>query len=109
RDFDRVFQVKEAVEERLSAFINPVTGNFDGYGWGIGFIPDQSQIVNCLRGIAGVSCLASVTVSAFPFGQSDRTGANLEQIGGLAFCLPLSGKHEISIVADERRKNYAAI
>jgi len=102
-DFNLIFQVKEAVEERLAGFIHPMTGNFDGRGWGIGTIPNQTQIMNGLKGIEGVSFLKSVFVTAFREGRQGKTEADPEQSGELVFCLPLSGKHEILISVDERR------
>jgi hypothetical protein len=97
RDFNMVFQVKEEVDRRLTAFINPMTGNFDGKGWGIGTLPNQTQIMNSLKDVGGISFLKSVYVSAYREGSFGRTEADLEQSSELVFVLPLSGLHEILI------------
>ncbi|MDR0469836.1 MAG: baseplate J/gp47 family protein [Peptococcaceae bacterium] len=103
RDFDLVFQVKEAAEKRLEDFINPVTGNFDGQGWGIGSIPNQTQITNSLNDIAGISFIKGVTVTAYREDRFGRTEVDMEHRDELLFGLPLSGRHEILIAVEERR------
>jgi hypothetical protein len=103
RDFDLVFQVKGAAERRLDAFLDPIAGNFDGNGWGIGSIPNQTQITNCLKDISGIDFINSVTVTAYREGRSGRMEADLGQKDGLIFGLPLSGRHEIRIAVEERR------
>jgi hypothetical protein len=100
--FNQVFQVKEAVEKRLAEFINPMSGNFDGRGWEIGFIPNRTQIANCLKDIEGIAQLKNVWISAFREGIHGWTEADLEQSGEMIFGLPLSGRHEIQITVEER-------
>ncbi len=103
KDFDRVFQVKEAVENRLNSFLNPMAGNFDSNGWEIGKIPNRTQILNSLKDIAGISFLKSVYVTAFMEGSFGRIEADLEQSKDLIFALPLAGEHEVVITVEEKR------
>ena len=102
-DFQLVFQVKEAAEKRLEAFLHPMSGNFDGNGWEIGRIPNKTQITNSLKDIEGLAYLKSLFVTAFREGPFGRTEVDPEQSGDLLYALPLSGRHEIQMTVEERR------
>ncbi len=64
-DMERVLEVQRSVEERLEEFIHPVTGNYHGRGWDIGTIPNETQILNALKGISGVSFIRELRLSVF--------------------------------------------
>lgn len=102
-DFNLVFQVKEQIEKRLEEFIHPMTGNFDGKGWEIGAIPNRTQLLNCLKGIEGISFLKNVMVSAYTEGKFGRMEADLDADKDRLFALPISGRHEVLITVAERR------
>jgi hypothetical protein len=101
RSFNSVFAVREQVAERLETFLHPLTGNFDGGGWEIGRVPNQTQILNSLRNIDEVAFLKNVTVAAFTEGGFGRIETDPGQEERL-FALPLSGTHEIVITVEER-------
>lgn len=99
-EFNQVFSVREEIRRRLAVFLDPLRGNFDGKGWEIGRIPNDTQIRNCLSSVKGITFLKNVSVSAFTEGSAGRVEANLEDLSGRIFALPRSGEHEILITVE---------
>jgi predicted phage baseplate assembly protein len=77
-DFDRV---REAVEARLFAFINPLTGGTDGKGWPFGRDLFVSDVMAVLLSVPGVHFVRSVKL--FPVNYDKRQftrGAEAQEI-----------------------------
>jgi len=100
RSFNQVFGVREEVRRRLDAFLDPLTGNFDGNGWDVGHIPNVTQLRNCLSGVRDVRFLRTVTATAWAETGFGRTEADLGELGEHLFALPRSGRHEIRITVE---------
>jgi len=100
RTFNQVFSVREEVQRRLDAFLNPLTGNFDGKGWDVGRIPNLTQLRNCLSGVRDVRFLRNVTATVYTETGFGRTEADLGELGEHLFALPRSGRHEIRITVE---------
>lgn len=96
-DFNQVFAVREEVKRRLEAFLDPLTGNFDGGGWAVGRIPNDTQLRNCLSGVRGVNFLRQVSSALFRETGFGRTEIHLEDLRDKLFALPKSGRHTILI------------
>ena len=99
-DFNQVFAVREEVSRRLEAFLDPLTGNFDGKGWAVGRIPNDTQLRNCLSGVRGVKFLRQVTSAVFRETGFGRTEIHLEDMKDRVYALPRSGKHNILITVE---------
>lgn len=100
QDFNQVFPVREELKRRLNAFLNPLTGNFDGKGWEMGQIPNDTQLRNCLSGAPGVKYLKQVTSAVFVETGFGRTEVNPESLRDWVFALPRSGQHELIITIE---------
>ena len=99
-DFNQVFSVREEVSRRLEAFLDPLTGNFDGKGWAVGRIPNDTQLRNCLSGVRGVKFLRQVSSAVFRETGFGRTEIHLEDMKDKVYALPRSGKHNILITVE---------
>ena len=99
-DFNQVFVVREEVSRRLDAFLDPLIGNFDGKGWAVGRIPNDTQLRNCLSGVKGVRLLKQVSATAFQETGFGRTEVRLEDPKDKVFALPRSGRHTILITVE---------
>lgn len=64
-DIGSVFEVTARMKERLSEFINPVTGNYNGNGWEIGVLPNETQIINALKGIPDLLYIRKLRLSIY--------------------------------------------
>lgn len=64
-DEERVFLVQEEIIRRVTSFLHPLTGNYDGGGWEIGVIPNETQVINTVRGIPGLVHIERLRILAY--------------------------------------------
>ncbi len=80
------FGMKQKIEDAINAFLDPVTGYFDGRGWRIGTLPTVDQISSAI-------------------GRLDKRlyvrRVSLENEGRGPYALAAAGKHEIEILWEE--------
>ncbi len=55
-------QCREAIRRRISSFLDPVTGNFDGKGWRIGELPTVMQIENLCEQMKEVLYIKNISL-----------------------------------------------
>lgn len=87
KDSVRPFQFREKLIQRINAFLNPVTGNFDGTGWRIGLLPSVLQIENLCSQMEEILYVKHISLKD-------------ESLGG-CYILGAGGEHEIEIIAGE--------
>lgn len=80
--------VRAAVLERLTAFLHPLTGGFDGGGWAFGRQPRRSDFYALIEKTPGVDHVRLLTVTEEP----DEGGARPDRF------LVYSGEHEIALI-----------
>lgn len=105
---EAVFEVQKNVEERLEAFLHPVTGNYHGGGWEIGTIPNETQIVNALKGVSGVRYIRSLRVDVYvktaqgkrKIQPEGRDKADAAFCADIRFAMALGGKHTVVAEVD---------
>lgn len=101
-DMDSVFEVQEEIIRRVTRFLHPLTGNYDGGGWKIGVIPNETQVINAVRGIQGLVHIERLRLSAYrrkegrrirvPLGERDAQAFGFSgESGNRLFALPLPG------------------
>ncbi len=112
RDRNRIFEIQEEITETGRRFLHPLTGNYDGNGWEIGAVPNETQMINALKGIPGLLYIRSLRLFAYrnfggerarvSLGGRDR--ARFEKQGGQMierFAVPLPGRFEIAADAEQ--------
>lgn len=99
-DFNQVFAVREEIHRRLDSFLDPMTGNFDGKGWAVGRIPNDTQLRNCLSSVRGIRFLRQVSAAAFLETGFGPTEVDPTQLKNGLFALPRSGRHNILITVE---------
>ncbi len=99
-DLNQVFAVREKIQHRLAQFLDPLTGNFDGKGWEVGTIPNDTQLRNCLNSIPGIRFLKQVSATAFLETGFGRTEVDLDTLGERPYVLPRSGTHTVVITVE---------
>lgn len=83
-------------EGRLMHFLNPLTGNFDGGGWGIGEVPGIEQIRNALRDTDGIGMIKKLVVKAYR--QAGKQLQEIDLAGNIpAYVMITSGRHRIQL------------
>lgn len=111
------FRVKRLVQECLRDFLDPITGNFNKKGWEIGTLPEIIQLKNAVAAIPGVLYVRNLYLTAYIgqdgitdapeyTGYSDAEGriggrkeTDLEQMRKNPYVLPVSGIHEVLMIA----------
>ncbi len=99
-----LFQTQKHILRRLEQFFHPVTGNYHGKGWDIGFIPNEAQIRNALKGVPDIRYIRELRVAVSldagqgrveidPFSR-DRKHLSREYMAGAA--VALSGNHTVT-------------
>lgn len=82
------FQLREKLIQRINAFLDPVTGSFDGTGWKIGVLPSTLQIENLCSQMEEILYVKHISLK-----DEALTGC---------YVLGAGGEHEIEIIpADE--------
>jgi Baseplate J-like protein len=89
---DQVGNVESAVQERLAAFLHPLTGGLDGAGWGFGRAPHRSDLMALIEAVAGVDHIRFLGIVE----TEDRPG--VRETGRY---LVHSGQHQIDLVLEE--------
>jgi hypothetical protein len=59
---DRVTNVQADVQQRVAAFLHPLTGGFDGHGWDFGRRPHRSDLYALIEAVPGVDHVRALDV-----------------------------------------------
>ena len=95
--FDDVYAVQQEILERLSKYLDPVSGNFNGRGWEIGVLPNTTQIHNAIRPVANITRVRRITMTAYTEDAHGRREIDLEHPERYPYCLPMDGEHDLHI------------
>ena len=98
------FRMQQAVLDRLEEFLDPVTGNFDGEGWDIGNMPQQTQIATLIRSVPGVENIERIIIFARLINEPGEPSAAYEQLQEDPFALVQSGRHVINMTKKAQRR-----
>ncbi len=60
----RLGTLREKIERRINEFLDPVNGNFDGHGWGIGTLPTVLQIENLCGQMKEILYIRNISLRA---------------------------------------------
>lgn len=93
--FHQVFQVRSRIQEKIQEFLDPVTGNYFRKGWEIGQLPNETQIMNVIKGIPGISTLKRLRLNVRSFCREGEFSPETEPRA--IYAVPISGAHEIQI------------
>lgn len=101
-DYQRMYRIQKSLQDRLTRFLDPVTGNFDGRGWEIGQLPERSQMEALIRSSEDVESLRRCTVFARIISRTGSPAVSYDQIRNMPFVLPVGGTHRFRM---ERRNS----
>ncbi len=95
--YNQVFEVRRAAQERLEAFLNPVTGNFDHMGFSLGELPAEPQLLNVLQEIPQVVAVKNIRITATDMRGEKHWEIDLEKAKEMRYLLVVSGTHSLQI------------
>ncbi|MEG2482132.1 MAG: baseplate J/gp47 family protein [Lachnospiraceae bacterium] len=94
KDFNDVFGIKEDLNDALERFLDPISGNFNEMGWGIGKIPTHNQIMSIMKGIKGIEFIGNTFIDHYVDGRFGLMEVSIDKINTV-YMLPKSGKHDL--------------
>ncbi|HHV12877.1 MAG TPA: hypothetical protein GXX75_21615 [Clostridiales bacterium] len=97
KEFDQVFEAKGRILEKICRFIDPTKGNFNGQGWEIGTLPNNTQVLNAIQDIKELQYIRNVRITGFVRGAAGLMEVDLEREDVKRFVLPIAGTHEIIV------------
>lgn len=93
-DFDKV---RQAVEDRLFAFLNPLTGGTEGKGWAFGRDLYASDLMGVILSVPGVEFVRSVRLYPVRYSEGQFTpGEATEEIPIVTHGVVVSYQHNVS-------------
>lgn len=98
-DFNKVFEVKKEVLNRLEQFFRPAALENPG-GWEIGKLPEPMQIQNAISDIPGLIYVQSMMLNAYTDGKTGRREEDIGKLRQNRYVLPMNGTHEIVITVE---------
>lgn len=101
-DFQDIFPVRRKTKERISAFLDSVSGHFDGNGWNIGQLPDAMQFRNLLREIPEIEWISKIYFMTFISGPRGKQEVEPESIRSHPYVLPVCGEIEVVVTVKGR-------
>jgi uncharacterized phage protein gp47/JayE len=100
---DGASAVEQAVEQKLTQFLHPLTGGLDGNGWDFGREPYKSDFYRQIESVSGVDHVRSLRIGLTVNGEEndEQNATQVEAIRQTGLFLVHSGKHTIDLVVEE--------
>lgn len=89
--------VYDAVEKKLSEYIHPITGNFDGKGFLIGQLPTKVKINHLLKTIEHIKSINILHINYYDCINESKQEISWETAKNCVYAVPINGTHEIYI------------
>lgn len=89
--------VYDHVEKKLSEYINPITGNFDGKGFLIGQLPTTIKIHHLLKTIDYISDINILHINYYDCINENWQEISWETAKNCVYAVPVNGTHEIYV------------
>lgn len=96
-DFNHYQSVFSGIEVKLKQFLNPVSGNFSGKGWGIGQFPRKELIYNYIKTVPNIKWIKSINIFTYLITQEGKKEVDYEQVIKNKFVVPVYGEPNINI------------
>ncbi|MGB8955744.1 MAG: putative baseplate assembly protein, partial [Tumebacillaceae bacterium] len=94
---DLIVQVEREADERISAFLNPYTGNYDGKGWEIGQALHGSEFYGLLKQVPGVNYVKKLSMTVMKHEGGEAHEILPEDIQRIPHGIVVSGSHQIIV------------
>jgi len=96
-DYHDTLNITADINEKLTSFIDPVTGGFSGKGWDIGSFPTSTQLSTVIHMVPGVDNIQKLYVFAKILNEPGTPSVDIEQLKKDPFVLAVSGEHHIQL------------
>ncbi|MBP1966329.1 baseplate J/gp47 family protein [Paenibacillus aceris] len=96
---DAVVATEIQAMEKLTRFLDPLTGNFDGKGWAIGQQIHPSVFYALLKTIRTISHVEKLYMTVYKLEDSERVELDVNRLPALPHGIIVSGKHKVVVNA----------
>ncbi|WP_164716502.1 baseplate J/gp47 family protein [Paenibacillus whitsoniae] len=96
---DAVVQTEIQALDRLTRFLDPLTGNFDQKGWAIGQQIHPSVFYALLKTIRTISHVEKLYMTVYKIEDGERTELDVNRLPSLPHGIVVSGKHKVVVNA----------
>ncbi|MEC0230405.1 baseplate J/gp47 family protein [Paenibacillus alba] len=96
---DAVVTTEIQAMDKLDRFLDPLTGNFDGKGWGIGQQIHPSVFYALLKSIRAISHVEKLYMTVYKLEDSERIELDVNRLPALPHGIIVSGKHKVVVNA----------
>ena len=92
-----VYALKSAVHARITRFLDPLVGGFDGGGWRIGELPTAKQLLACLKADFPALQVERMVMVAKLGAEEVTADETLPERVGNPFAMAVSGSHTVLV------------
>jgi hypothetical protein len=96
---DAVVPTELQALDKINRFLDPLTGNFDGKGWGIGQQLHLSVFYALLKTIRAINHVEKLYMTVYKLEDGNRTELDVNQLPSLPHGMVISGKHRVNVNA----------
>ncbi|WP_166240049.1 baseplate J/gp47 family protein [Paenibacillus turpanensis] len=96
QDLESVLPTEQMAVERLSRFLHPTTGYFDGNGWSIGQHIHASIFYGLLKSIPSIQYIEQVYMTVYKWEKGRRQELDGNRLSSVPHGIVISGVHNIS-------------
>ncbi|NOV01618.1 baseplate J/gp47 family protein [Paenibacillus planticolens] len=94
---DAVVATEIQAVEKLTRFLDPLTGNFDGKGWAIGQQIHPSVFYALLKTIRTISHVEKLYMTVYKLEDGERVELDVNRLPALPHGIIVSGKHKVVV------------
>jgi hypothetical protein len=94
---DDIIPTEIETNTKLSQFLDPFRGNYDGKGWDIGQHIHSSTFYALLKSIINVNHVAQLSMTLFKIEQEKRTEISLEMFDLIQHGILINGNHKVTV------------
>ena len=102
-DYNVYHETHQAISRRLAAFLDPITGNFNGQGWEIGQLPGRELIYNSIKTVKNIKWIRGLHMFTYVTTERGRQAVEFDEIRRDAFTVPVCGEPEINLTVEQGR------
>jgi hypothetical protein len=97
KSMDDVVPAEREAVEKLDAFLDPFTGNYDGKGWEIGQQIHASVLYGLLKSVGGINHVQKLSMTVHRVTDGQAQEVRLEEVAHLPHGIVINGRHQIVV------------
>ncbi|HEX9061511.1 MAG TPA: baseplate J/gp47 family protein [Clostridia bacterium] len=96
-EMEGILDVEKEISDKLTAYLNPQTGNFDKKGWEIGEHPHQSNFYTLIKSVKRVKYIENLVVNIYEIKYGKKLQIGFEKLDEMPYIIVANGEHQINV------------